>query len=104
LFVLKNGLSYNRIGFTQIRKYGNAPERNRARRLGREAYRILRPRLKTGFDLVLLVYPGQSSPARQGKHPKSPRIKPGRSSLSARLAQLESLFGKAGLLPKGADQ
>jgi ribonuclease P protein component len=100
--VLKNGLPYNRIGFTQTRKYGNAPERNRARRLGREAYRLLRPRLKTGFDLVLLVYPGQSNPARPGNHPKS-RIKPGRGSLEARLTQLGSLFGKAGLLPNGAE-
>jgi ribonuclease P protein component len=101
LFVLKNGLPYNRIGFTQTRKYGNAPERNRARRLGREAYRLLRPRLKTGFDLVLLVYPGQSTPVGP-ERPKS-RIKPGRSSLEARLVQLRSLFGKAGLLPNGAE-
>jgi RNase P protein component len=98
LFVLKNGLPYNRIGFTQTRKYGNAPERNRARRLGREAYRLLRPRLKIGFDLVLLVYPGQSKP--EGS--KS-RIKPGRSSLETRLAQLRSLFGKAGLLLNGTE-
>jgi RNase P protein component len=102
LFVLKNDLPYNRIGFTQIRKYGNAPERNRARRLGREAYRLLRPRLKAGFDLVLLVYPGPSNPARPGT-PSGAHIKPGRSSLEARLVQLRSLFGKAGLLPDGTE-
>jgi ribonuclease P protein component len=102
LFVLKNGLPYNRIGFTQTRKYGNAPERNRARRLGREAYRLLRPRLKTGFDLVLLVYPGSPNPARPGK-PAGSRARPGRGSLEARLAQLKSLFGKAGLLPDGTE-
>jgi ribonuclease P protein component len=101
LFVLKNGLPYNRIGFTQIRKYGNAPERNRARRLGREAYRLLRFRLKTGFDLVLLVYPGQPNPVQPGV-PKS-RVRPGRGSLEVRLTQLKSLFGKAGLLPNGTE-
>jgi ribonuclease P protein component len=101
LFVLKNGLPYNRIGFTQTRKYGNAPERNRARRLGREAYRLLRPCLKTGFDLVLLVYPGQANPARSGI--AKSRVRPSRGSLDARLTQLKSLFGKAGLLPNGTE-
>ncbi|MDR3275595.1 MAG: ribonuclease P protein component [Treponema sp.] len=59
LFVLENGLPHNRIAFSFARKFGNAVERNRARRLGREAYRHLRSSLKSGFDLVLLVYPGK---------------------------------------------
>ena len=58
LFILENGLPHNRIAFTFSRKFGNAVERNRARRLGREAYRRLRQELKPGYDLVLLVYPG----------------------------------------------
>jgi ribonuclease P protein component len=96
LFVLKNELPYNRISFTLARKYGNAPERNRARRLGREAYRHLRSRLKTGYDLVLLVYPGLA-----GKTAARERAGNGRGSLEIRLAQLESLFDKAGLLLDG---
>jgi ribonuclease P protein component len=80
LFVLNNGFEYNRICFTFPRKYGNAVERNRARRLGREAYRLLRPCLKGGFDLVLLVYP-----PRRGE------------TFLFRKEQLAILFAKAGL-------
>jgi ribonuclease P protein component len=78
LFFLDNGLSYNRIAFTFGRKFGNAVERNRARRLGREAYRHIRHTLKIGYDLVLLVYPGNDSYVK-------------------RMEQLELLFAKAGL-------
>jgi ribonuclease P protein component len=79
LFRLKNGLGRNRIAFAFARKFGNAVERNRARRVGREAYRLLKNRLESGYDLVLLVYPG-------------------RDCLADRLDQLETLFSRAGLL------
>jgi ribonuclease P protein component len=80
LFVLGNGFEYNRICFTFPRKYGNAVERNRARRLSRETYRLLRPRLKGGFDLVLLVYPPRKD-----------------ETFPPRKEQLAVLFTKAGL-------
>jgi ribonuclease P protein component len=75
---MKNGLPHNRIVFTFARKYGNAVHRNRARRVGREAYRHIRNGLKTGYDLVLLVYPGNDTFAR-------------------RMEQLRILSSKAGL-------
>ncbi|MDR0690266.1 MAG: ribonuclease P protein component [Spirochaetaceae bacterium] len=78
LFFVRNGLSYNRIVFTFARKYGNAVNRNRARRVGREAYRHIRNELTGGYDLVLLVYPGKDSFAR-------------------RMEQVRILFSKAGL-------
>jgi ribonuclease P protein component len=85
LFYLENGLPHNRIAFTFARKYGNAVERNRARRVGREAYRLLKRRAKTGYDLVLLVYP-----LVEDGRPQKP-------FLSRRMRQLTSLFAKAGL-------
>ena len=79
LFLLENKLPNNRIVFTFARKYGNAVERNRSRRLSREVYRLLRPGLKTGFDLALLVYPGKDE-------------------YEARRGQMLILFKKTGLL------
>jgi ribonuclease P protein component len=82
LFCLENGLSHNRIAFTFGRKFGNAVKRNRARRVSREAYRHIRRNIKSGYDLVLLVYPG-------------------RDAFITRFEQLKVLFFKAGLLDKG---
>ncbi|MDR1128438.1 MAG: ribonuclease P protein component [Treponema sp.] len=79
LFVVQNEQPHNRIAFTFARKFGNAVERNRARRLSREVYRLIRDSLEPGFDLVLLLYPGGDFFAK-------------------RTEQLEILFRKAALL------
>jgi ribonuclease P protein component len=87
LFVVENGLDYNRMCFALPRKFGNAVERNRARRLSREAYRHVRPRLKSGYDAVLLVYPEGEA--------KNPRA---RANFADRMEQVLFLFAKAGLM------
>ena len=92
LIRLPNGLSHNRIAFTFSRKFGNAVLRNRSRRVCRELYRHLRAELRTGYDLVLLIYPEKSADpafARPGK--------PGRDFLSDRVDQVRVLFSRAGL-------
>lgn len=55
LFYKKNGLSYNRIAFLASKKVGNSVERNRARRLMRENYRILKDDIRQGYDLIFIA-------------------------------------------------
>ena len=83
---MANDLPINRIAVSFVRKYGNAVQRNRARRLGREAYRLMKDQLKSGFDLILLMYPARVNEAGAD-----------RGSLAASSEQLKTLFGKAGL-------
>jgi ribonuclease P protein component len=91
LFVLKNDLPHNRICFTCSRGYGNAVERNRAKRLGREAYRHLRPRLSGGSDVILLVYPDSETADTAAAAARA-------SGFARRFEQLSFLFTRAGLL------
>ena len=113
LYALENELPYNRICFTfakpvkqpkvkqsKLRESGlqhsketrkdkkvswNAVVRNRARRLGREAFRLMKSRLVKGYDFILLIFPDAET-AGSGK------------TLSDRTVQLESLFTRAGLI------
>lgn len=55
LFYKKNGLSYNRIAFLASKKVGNSVERNRARRLMKENYRLLKDNIKSGHDLIFIA-------------------------------------------------
>ncbi len=49
-----NGLPYLRLGLSVSRKFGNAVQRNRLRRLYREAFRLTREQMTTGLDLILI--------------------------------------------------
>jgi len=52
---MPNGLTHNRYGLVTSGRVGGAVLRNRTRRLLREAIRALNPKLRTGFDVVLVV-------------------------------------------------
>ena len=79
IFYLENGLDSNRVGFPLPRGYGNAVQRNLSKRFSREVYRLLKTHLNTGYDILLLVYPGNDS-------------------FSTRCVQFRTLLIKAGIL------
>lgn len=82
-YVRKNRLDVTRVGITTSKKIGNAVMRSRSRRVLREAYRPLAPRVAAGYDLVLVA---------RGKtpHAKSTEAK----------AQLEKQLLSAGVLER----
>jgi len=90
LFFLANEAPCNRIVITFTRKYGNAVQRNRARRLGREAYRLMKGELNTGYDMVFLTYPKPADAASKS------------GSLAETSEVLRALFNKAGIIRKEA--
>lgn len=54
-YVRKNKLGVCRVGITTGKKIGKAVQRNRCRRLIREAYRLIRPAIKGSWDIVFVA-------------------------------------------------
>lgn len=54
VYACENGLELTRVGLSVSRKVGNAVMRNKIKRLYREAFRLSRPKLPVGLDLVLI--------------------------------------------------
>ena len=54
LYVMHNDLPNARLGLVVSKKVGNAPRRNRAKRLLREVYRLNKHFLKVHVDIVVI--------------------------------------------------
>lgn len=82
--VLERGPGPVRFAFSAKASIGNAVVRNRVRRRLRESCRLLRPRLRGGWDVLVLA--GQRS---------------ARATQRELAEELERLLARAGLLPAG---
>ncbi len=54
MYFLKNGMDFNRIGFSISKKVGNAVKRNRIRRLIKENLKDMDD-LKQGYDIIFIA-------------------------------------------------
>ena len=55
LYWRPNRLDHNRLGITVSTKLGGAVVRNRCRRRLRELFRLAQPRMKQGYDVVIVA-------------------------------------------------
>lgn len=53
-----NRLSFTRLVVIPVRGHRNAVDRNRSKRLGKEAFRSVKERVVAGFDIAIVCYPG----------------------------------------------
>ena len=55
VYVLENTCGYNRLGISASKKVGNSIQRNRAKRLMKESYRLNAEKFLEGYDLIFIA-------------------------------------------------
>lgn len=55
MYIVKNGLNYNRLGISVSKKVGNSVVRHRITRLVRESYRLHKNDIVVGYDIVIVA-------------------------------------------------
>ncbi len=58
IYALLNDVSMSRLGLVVGKKFGNAPRRNRFKRIFREAYRLNKSLLDKNVDIIVIPRPG----------------------------------------------
>jgi ribonuclease P protein component len=79
VYACENGLPHLRLGCSVSRKVGGAVQRNRLRRLYREAFRLTKHELPAGLDLVLIP--------RKSEGPKLEHLKASLARLVGQIAR-----------------
>lgn len=59
LNVRPNGARTTRAVFVTVKRYGNAVQRNRARRVVSECWRLAKPGIVPGMDVVVMIFPDE---------------------------------------------
>jgi ribonuclease P protein component len=68
VYACENRLPHLRLGLSVSRKFGGAVQRNRLRRLYREAFRLTRAEMPVGLDLVLIPRKAEPPSLEELKH------------------------------------
>ena len=55
LVLCNNSMNLTRLGLSISAKYGKAYKRNKFKRIIREAFRLIRPELEKGFDVIIVL-------------------------------------------------
>ena len=58
IFARPNDLSFSRLGLSVSKRHGGSVQRNKIKRLMREAFRVARDQIPGGFDIVVIPLAG----------------------------------------------